>query len=279
MNQPRDPDAIIATWLDDGPIDLPDETRRAISVGLRTQPRARRMAILGGSSMSPINRLVAAAAVVLAVGGLSAFVLSNRAGGPGATPAPPGSVAPLATPSPSPSVEPSPSVAPGSSFAAIGELTGSFSSPWYGYSIRYPANWSVIPAATFFDPVAWSLGDGPSEWLDVIAPPAGDGFLRVASALVPKGVDAEGWIAQYYASCDAVCMQARENVVIGGQPARLQADDVQFEATAIVGQRAYVFTLFSGGDASIDRALFDALVATVVLHPEKARTAPSPSPA
>ena len=88
MNQPRDLDPIIATWLDDGPIDLPDETRRAIAVGLRTQPRARRMAILGGSSMSPLNRLVAAAAIVLAVGGLSVFVLSNRGGGAGGTPTP-----------------------------------------------------------------------------------------------------------------------------------------------------------------------------------------------
>ena len=86
MNQPRDPDAIIATWLDDGPIELPDETRRAISVGLRTQPRLRRVAILGGSSMSPINRLAAAAVIVLAVGGLSIFVLANRGGDSGGVP-------------------------------------------------------------------------------------------------------------------------------------------------------------------------------------------------
>ena len=43
--------------------------------------------------MSPINRLVAAAAIVLAVGGLSAFVLSNRSGGPGAHPLPSASLA------------------------------------------------------------------------------------------------------------------------------------------------------------------------------------------
>ena len=30
MTGPRDPDAIIANWLEDGPIDLPEETRRAI---------------------------------------------------------------------------------------------------------------------------------------------------------------------------------------------------------------------------------------------------------
>jgi hypothetical protein len=86
MTQPRDPDAIIATWLDDGPIDLPEETRRAIVVGLRTQPRARPMAILGGLPVNPLTRFVAAAAIVLAVGGLSIFVLSNRSGGPGTAP-------------------------------------------------------------------------------------------------------------------------------------------------------------------------------------------------
>ena len=148
MNQPRDPDAIIAAWLDDGPIELPDETRRAISVGLRTQPRLRRVAILGGSSMSPLNRLVAAAAIVLAVGGLSAFVLSNRGGGPGATPGPSASTAPVATPSPSPSPSPSPTIAPSPSASPV-STTGwvPFTSSHYGYTIAYPPT-SVATQAT-----------------------------------------------------------------------------------------------------------------------------------
>ena len=44
--------------------------------------------------MNPLTRLAAAAAIVLAVGAMSIFVLSNRAGGPGGSPAPSVSIAP-----------------------------------------------------------------------------------------------------------------------------------------------------------------------------------------
>ncbi|MEO6350169.1 MAG: hypothetical protein ABIP53_05920 [Candidatus Limnocylindrales bacterium] len=41
MNISRDPEAVMAAWLDDGPAELPIETRRAIAVGIRTVPRRR----------------------------------------------------------------------------------------------------------------------------------------------------------------------------------------------------------------------------------------------
>ena len=41
MNIDRDPEAVIAAWLDDGPAQLPTETRHAIAVGIRTVPRRR----------------------------------------------------------------------------------------------------------------------------------------------------------------------------------------------------------------------------------------------
>src|SRR5436190_13715034 len=134
MNQRRDPDAIIAMWLEDGPIALPDETRRAISVGLRTQPRARQMAILRGLPiMIPITRLATAAAIVLAVGAVSILALSNRGGGPGGVASP--SVAPsssaVVSTMPSPSVTASP--APLSTAGWI-----PFASTRYGYAIAYP---------------------------------------------------------------------------------------------------------------------------------------------
>ena len=139
MTQPRDPDAIIATWLDDGPIDLPADTRRAIVVGLRTQPRARRMAILRGMPVNPLSRFLAAAAIVLAVGGLSIFVLSNRGSGPGALP----------TPSPAVSIAPSPSAPPTASPSADPLDTATWKtyvSSRYGFSIAHPAGWAEVPA-------------------------------------------------------------------------------------------------------------------------------------
>ena len=42
MNANRDPEAILAAWLDEGPLDLPDVTRRAILTSLPTTPQARR---------------------------------------------------------------------------------------------------------------------------------------------------------------------------------------------------------------------------------------------
>ena len=41
MSTPRDPDVVLAAWLDDGPADLPSSTRRAISTAVRTTPQAR----------------------------------------------------------------------------------------------------------------------------------------------------------------------------------------------------------------------------------------------
>jgi hypothetical protein len=39
MNMHRDPDAVVAAWLDEGPVRLPADTRQAIVVGIRTAPQ------------------------------------------------------------------------------------------------------------------------------------------------------------------------------------------------------------------------------------------------
>ena len=41
MTVKRDPDAILAAWLDEGPIALPEPTRRAIAVTTRTTTQRR----------------------------------------------------------------------------------------------------------------------------------------------------------------------------------------------------------------------------------------------
>ena len=42
MNANHDPESVLTTWLDEGPMDLPDATRRAILTSLPTTPQARR---------------------------------------------------------------------------------------------------------------------------------------------------------------------------------------------------------------------------------------------
>src|SRR4051812_18980374 len=107
MNQSHDGDPIIATWLDEGPVDLPADTRRAIVVGLRTQPRARRMASLRGLPVNSLTRLATAAAIVLAVGVVSVLLLSNRnvgVAGLGATPSASAPTSESSSPPASPSI-------------------------------------------------------------------------------------------------------------------------------------------------------------------------------
>jgi hypothetical protein len=268
MNQTREPDAIIATWLDDGPIDLPDETRRAIVVGLRTQPRARRMAILGGSSMSPINRLVAAAAIVLAVGGLSAFVLSNRAGGPGG----------IANPSAAPSAVPSSSQSATASFNTAGWVK--FSSARYGYSISIPADWTAQQSDR-----QWSLAVDQKDWLttaaDALIGPGGPGIgsrgprFTVFAVDLPAGMSSDAWIAQYFGS-DAKgspdpCTNRPVDLgtkTVDGHPAAIwtevsTADCGGTAAFVFVNNRAYAFSIWLDGQ----EPMFEALLSTVTFQP------------
>src|SRR6187402_3082770 len=109
MSAPRDPDVILAEWLDDGPVDLPSTTRRAISTAVRTTPQARTGfgPLAWRPTMSKFLVLAgAAAAVAIAVGAFAIFMPrpTGDVGGPALSTA---STAPAVTASPA-----SPSAAP-----------------------------------------------------------------------------------------------------------------------------------------------------------------------
>src|SRR3954452_14386079 len=110
MTTLRDPDEIVAVWLDDGPTRLPAQTRRAITVALPTTPQRRR----GWSvpwrpnlmSTSLKYAIGAVAVVAIAFGGWF-FIAPASPGvgdGPGPTASPSATASP---PAPSPSVAPS----------------------------------------------------------------------------------------------------------------------------------------------------------------------------
>jgi hypothetical protein len=181
MTQPRDPDAIVAAWLEDGPVRLPPETRSAITVALRTQPRAGRRAIPGGN-MLPLNKLTTAAAIVLAAGLVSAVLLVNRGTATGPTPS-------AVTPS-----APIPSDGPSALPADAVSTTGwrSFSSQRYAYDMQYPPNMSAQQSVR-----QW-------VWADQADPlsPANDlfrGHVTVTAFGMPLAEHAERdpWIASY----------------------------------------------------------------------------------
>ena len=87
MNVQRDPDAILAAWLDEGPTRLPEPTRRAIAVNTRTTTQRRRPVWMPPRRplMNTYARwAVAAIAVVLAIGGAAYFLApaGGQVGGP-----------------------------------------------------------------------------------------------------------------------------------------------------------------------------------------------------
>ena len=49
MNDSRDPNLIIDSWLDEGPTDLPESTRRAITTSVRTIDQRRGIVLPWGS--------------------------------------------------------------------------------------------------------------------------------------------------------------------------------------------------------------------------------------
>jgi hypothetical protein len=284
MNEQRDVDTIIATWLDEGPVDLPVDTRRAISVGLRTQPRARRMAFLGGFSMLPLNRVVAATVVVLAVGAGSVLVFSNRSSGPGGVPPP--SVAP----SPSASA----SATPPTSASLLDTSTWvEYASDRYGLSISHPAEWTEHPGDhdwTFETDInAWE-STAPDYFVTAVT--GADLGVRTSawSVAVAPGTTVESWIQAYCASQTAgPCT----GVVAGAVPAETgdqhpglltYGPNTDTQAFFLDGETMYVVAIWrTETDPSVEpygggRALLEAFVSTLTLPAEPPQGSPGASP-
>ena len=279
MNVQRDPDPILAAWLHEGPTRLPDATRRAIAVSIRTTRQTRLPSWLPwrAPTLTGMTRyaLAAVAVVAVVVGGL--YLLkpgSSQPGGVGG----PGSPVPSVSPKPSASPTPSPPVR---AEPSVGPLTQAFTSPTFGYSMRYPAGWTVT-ATTDGGPTPAGSDDFVSA--------AGGWYFRASSVPIPDGVVVDDWIPQVLQKADDPgCMPPRntqESVVIGGHEGRILGfcgvlPAPQIEATVVLGKRAYLFTLFDSQDVPNEaeaRALFDRIQATITLDPARAvRSSPKPS--
>ena len=100
MNDMRDPNVIIGAWLDEGPTELPETTRRAITTSVRTIDQRRRFALPWGRSVSFQPLLIAAVVIVAVVGTylLAPFGRSTSVGPPVGSPStsdsPPANAAP-----------------------------------------------------------------------------------------------------------------------------------------------------------------------------------------
>jgi hypothetical protein len=138
MTVKRDPDAILAAWLEEGPTALPESTRRAIAVTTRTTTQRRHPLWVprGRPLMNTYARwAVAAIAIVLAIGG-AAYFLAPAGGQIGGTP--------TAAPSPSASTSVIVSATPAAAASSV-----PFQLAKEGFV--YPGRWAPAfdPAFTF----------------------------------------------------------------------------------------------------------------------------------
>jgi len=287
MNATRDPDSILNAWLDEGPTDLPDATRRAILTSLPTTSQVRR-GILARSTFPHLNTFARAAAVlVVAAVGIGVLALEvgqrgNHVGGP----------SPTAIPSPSPTPFGLP----------LPTLDATFVSPAYGYQIHYPSGWSITPGTPPWDVGTGVMPDNPTT--DKIISPVGTQRMRFsgASLLLAGGTTIDAFRANAVplaspfnptpctpiaplsgsvllnveTSSGASPQPVQAVVSIDGCGALAELGGHIYDVEVIAGGRGYEFTL----DGEITAADALAWLATITLEPASAApatAAPSPS--
>ena len=279
MNPPRESSAIVAAWLEEGPNELPESTRRAIAVDVRTTRQSRRFA-WAPRWFTRLDRLTLAAVtalvmMALVVGGLVERPFASDESSVGGVSPPPS-----ASPDPSRSEAPTAALLP--TTLVIPAMSDLYTSRRYGYSIRYPAEWSVEQAGQTWWPPDWKAGGSPGDPFEYISGEGEPPVLRAASALVPDGLtNVHDWIDEFLIFGDPNCVPPRETqevISVDGAPGRIWDDCDTVEATIVLEGRVYMFTLYLGSDQVTNgRALFDALAATIDLRPDDAAVA-SPSP-
>jgi hypothetical protein len=283
-NATRDPDSVLAAWLDEGPTDLPDVTRRAILTALPTTPQARR-GLLAPWRSTHMNMFARGAAVlvvaVVAIGALA--LLAGPRGGVGG-------------PSPS-SVPSTPASAP-----PLPTLDATFISPSYGYQVGYPTGWTVTQGTGPWPPGTARYPGNPVS--DAIVTPSGIYRMRFsgASIALPSGMTMEQFrafaspvsspfntepctpvaplpvpVSINYQASPATSPQPVEAVVsINGCNAQAELGGYIYDVEVIAGGRGYTFTL----DGHLTTADALAWLATITLEPASAPTGsavPSPS--
>jgi hypothetical protein len=221
MNVQRDPDAILAAWLEEGPTALPEPTRRSIAVNTRTTHQRRHpiWVPLRRLSMNTYARwAVAAIAVVLAIGG-AAYFLAPAGGQVGGLPiaSPTSSPRATATPHPTATPSPSPSVLAKEGFVYPGTYVPAFDPP-LTFTIDREVEHNCAPGFT----CRGSIDANLPGWIDLEF-----GLPRIEVHVVrvdkvndpakPGGlIDAPADLVTWIASRSGVTVNARKAVQVGG---------------------------------------------------------------
>ena len=249
---PRDPDAILAAWLEEGPTQLPETTRRAIAVGLRSTRQNRRVLDVPWrpSSMNQSARLAVAAAAIVLVAGGGLYLLSPGNQGVGGLPS--------ASPSPSGGPSAGPSGSPAASASAITDWQ-TVTSERFGYSVDIPADWGETPATNVLPP-DYFPGD-PAQYANRWdAPQTHSPSIVIAVRDPEPGESVAEWLAGTQAVFAADCYGTppAEMIVDGEQASRSSGICLTVNATAFVqfvhGGRAYTILVSGavGDEANVD---------------------------
>lgn len=257
MTDERTLERAARSWIEAGPTRAPDRAVEAALLRIQTTPQERDLRVPWRFTlMHPLARLAGAViAGVLVVGGL---VLLARPGSNIGTQTPPPSL-------PSPSPSPVPSSGPPT-------LDATFTSARYGYTVRYPAAWTTAYAQT-----TWLTGDA-NTWGSGINDELKGRETRfsAASQLLEAGQTTDQWMTAYAGN-----PSTWPTVMIGGHPGRIDADGfaagggtinpggLMYDAVVVVGRRAYNFNM----DGTVDRATFEAFLATVTFDPRSTAAA------
>ena len=150
-------------------------------------------------------------------------------------------------------------------------LDATFTSTVHGYSMDYPGRWTASPATVAWDARLSELDELTSD--QIIKDDLN--VFRIASTALPDGVDTDAWIGRWLTEANSPCAPARATlaeVVIDGQPGRVRTSCGAVEATVVADGRVYMFTLSANGPTPgvSSRDVFEAIVATVQLTPERA---------
>lgn len=162
---------------------------------------------------------------------------------------------------------------------ALPDLSGTFVSPTYGYSVRMANDWTATRAAT-----PWVGIDNNETNTDSILFTGTDTGMNVASQRLPAGKAYDDWLVEFHApanipgnyplGCDGGEPSAWPAIQIGDQMGGLEMHCNAAEALVHVGDRAYVFTW---GNSTFDTtqhfslASWKDLLKTVTFDPASAK--------
>lgn len=247
------------SWLEAGPSEAPDRAVEAALRAIQTTRQERDWHVPWRIRLMTQTTRLAAGAAAIAVVLIGGMLLLR-----------PGSSTEVGGPSPSLSIVASPTAV-----LPVPSLTETFTSASYRYSVRYPTGWTAKGATKAWLAIGTNLwGSGVND--ELTGPSA---RFSGASMALAAGETADQWITAY---ANGNSTSSWPTVSIGGQAGKIDYDGgpanggtitpggVMFDAVVVTGGRAYNFNM----DGKVDRATFDAFLASVVLDPSSVAAVP-----